>query len=397
MKQKKWFMLMAFAALMVSCGNNGNMKMGDNEYPVETIGTQGSEMQTTYPASIKGIQDVEIRPKVSGFITQLCVQEGQAVKAGQLLFVIDNTTYQAQVRQAQAALSSAKAQLNTSKLTYENSKKLFEKNVIGSYELQTAQNTYENARAAVAQAQAALSSAKDMLGFCYVKSPANGVIGSLPYKVGALVSASSVDPLTTVSDVATVEVYFSMTEKDILNLTKKAGGIHAAISDFPAVKLQLVDGTMYNEPGKVTKVSGVINQTTGSVSMIARFPNPNRLLKSGASGTIVVPRVSNNSIVIPQSVTTEIQDKIFVYVVTPQNRVKYTEIQVDPQNDGNHYVVTNGLNAGDRIVTKGLTSLTDSMEIKPITEAQYAKKIAEAAKLGKNQASTKGFIDMMKK
>ncbi len=397
MKQKKWFMLMAFAALMVSCGNNGNMKMGDNEYPVETIGTQGSEMQTTYPASIKGIQDVEIRPKVSGFITQLCVQEGQAVKAGQLLFVIDNTTYQAQVRQAQAALSSAKAQLNTSKLTYENSKKLFEKNVIGSYELQTAQNTYENARAAVAQAQAALSSAKDMLGFCYVKSPANGVIGSLPYKVGALVSASSVDPLTTVSDVATVEVYFSMTEKDILNLTKKAGGIHAAISDFPAVKLQLVDGTMYNEPGKVTKVSGVINQTTGSVSMIARFPNPNRLLKSGASGTIVVPRVSNNSIVIPQSATTEIQDKIFVYVVTPQNRVKYTEIQVDPQNDGNHYVVTNGLNAGDRIVTKGLTSLTDSMEIKPITEAQYAKKIAEAAKLGKNQASTKGFIDMMKK
>jgi efflux transporter, RND family, MFP subunit len=397
MKRKKWFMLMAFAALMVSCGNNGNMKMGDNEYPVETIGTQGSEMQTTYPASIKGIQDVEIRPKVSGFITQLCVQEGQAVKAGQLLFVIDNTTYQAQVRQAQAALSSAKAQLNTSKLTYENSKKLFEKNVIGSYELQTAQNTYENARAAVAQAQAALSSAKDMLGFCYVKSPANGVIGSLPYKVGALVSASSVDPLTTVSDVATVEVYFSMTEKDILNLTKKAGGIHAAISDFPAVKLQLVDGTMYNEPGKVTKVSGVINQTTGSVSMIARFPNPNRLLKSGASGTIVVPRVSNNSIVIPQSATTEIQDKIFVYVVTPQNRVKYTEIQVDPQNDGNHYVVTNGLNAGDRIVTKGLTSLTDSMEIKPITEAQYAKKIAEAAKLGKNQASTKGFIDMMKK
>ena len=161
--------------------------------------------------------------------------------------------------------------------------------------------------------------------------------------------------------------------------------------------LRLADGTMYNEPGKVTKVSGVINQTTGSVSMIARFPNPNRLLKSGASGTIVVPRVSNNSIVIPQSATTEIQDKIFVYVVTPQNRVKYTEIQVDPQNDGNHYVVTNGLNAGDRIVTKGLTSLTDSMEIKPITEAQYAKKIAEAAKLGKNQASTKGFIDMMKK
>ena len=135
MKQKKWLMLVAFAALLAACGGRGDMKMGDNEYPVMTVGTQGSETQTTYPASIKGEQDVEIRPKVSGFITKLCVQEGQVVKAGQLLFVIDNTTYQAQVRQAQAALNSAKVQLNTTKLTFDNSKKLFERNVIGAYEL----------------------------------------------------------------------------------------------------------------------------------------------------------------------------------------------------------------------------------------------------------------------
>ena len=397
MKQKKWLMLAAFAAFLFSCGNKNNMKLGDNEYPVVTIGSQNAETQTTYPASIKGIQDVEIRPKVSGFITKLCVQEGQAVKAGQLLFVIDNTTYQAAVHQAQAALNSAKAQLNTSKLTFENSKKLFEKNVIGSYELQTAQNTFENAKAAVAQAQAALASARETLGFCYVKSPANGVIGSLPYKVGALVSASSPDALTTVSDVATVEVYFSVNEKDILNMTKDVGGIHAAISDYPAVKLQLADGTMYNQLGKVVKVSGVINQATGAVSMIARFPNPDRLLKSGASGTVIVPKNSSNAIVIPQSVTTEVQNKVFVYTVDNKNKVKYTEITVDPQNDGKNYIVTGGLHIGDRIVTKGLTSLTDTMTIKPITEAQYEKKISDAIKLGANQSSAKGFINTMKK
>lgn len=397
MKQKKWLMLAVCSALLTACGGKGDIKMGDNEYPVMTVGTQGLETQTTYPASIKGVQDVEIRPKVSGFITKLCVQEGQVVKAGQLLFVIDNTTYQAQVRQAQAALNSAKVQLNTTKLTFDNSKKLHERNVIGSYELQTAENNYENARAAVAQAQASLASAKDMLGFCFVKSPANGIVGSLPYKVGALVSAQSVEPLTTVSNASSVEVYFSVTEKDVLDMSKRAGGTHAAIEDFPEVKLKLADGTLYQHPGKVVKMSGVINQATGAVSLIARFPNPEHLLKSGASGTIIVPRVSNNSLVIPQSATTEIQDKVFVYKVGPKNQVRYTEITVDPQNDGNNYVVTGGLKAGDKIVTRGLTTLKDSLEIVPLTEEQYLKKVSDAAKMGKNQSSVDGFMNMMKK
>lgn len=397
MNMKSNLLIAAVALLLASCGNKGNIKMGDNEYPVMTIGSQNAQLQTTYPATIKGVQDVQIRPKVSGFITKVCVQEGQAVKAGQLLFVIDNTTYQAAVRQAQASVNSAKSQLNTAKLTYENSQKLFKSNVIGSYELQSSQNSYETAMAAVAQAKAALASAQETLGFCYVKSPANGVVGSLPYKVGALVSAGSVDALTTVSDVATVEVYFSVTEKDILDLTKTAGSTHAAISAYPSVKLLLSDGTTYKHPGKVTKVSGVIDAATGSVSMIARFPNPERLLKSGGSGTIVVPRDNSNAIVIPQTVTTEVQNKIFVYTVGKDNKVKYTEITVDPQNDGNHYVVTGGLHVGDRIVTKGITSLTDGMEIKPITEAQYEKKIADAVKMSASQGSAKGFIDAMSK
>jgi membrane fusion protein (multidrug efflux system) len=395
MKQKKMFLFAAVAALLVSCGK-GNMKFGDNQYPVRTVEAQGAATETTYPATIKGIQDVEIRPKVSGFITKVCVKEGQTVGAGQLLFVIDNETYQAAVRQAAAAVNTARAQLNTARLTYNNSQQLFKNNVIGQYELSSSQNSYESARAALAQAQASLASAREMLDFCYVKSPANGVVGSLPYKVGALVSASSQNALTTVSNISTMEVFFSMTEKDMLEMTKTAGGMSAAISEYPAVKLQLADGTIYNHPGKVVKVSGVIDPSTGSVSMIAHFTNPQHLLKSGGSGAIVVPHSSSNAIVIPQEWTTEVQNKIFVYTVGSNNKVKYTEIKVNPQNDGKTYIVTDGLHVGDRVVTNGITKLTDGMDIKPITEAQYAKKIADAEKLGSIQGDYKKMKEAFK-
>ena len=218
MKKNKMLLIAAAAALFVSCGNKGGM-MGDNSFPVETVKPQSATLQSTYPAVIRGIQDVEIRPKVSGFITKICVNEGQAVKAGQLLFVIDNVTYEAAVRQAQAAVNTASASLNTAKLTYENSKKLYANKVIGSYELQSAQNSFESAQAQLAQAKASLASAKENLNFCYVKSPANGVVGTLPYDEGALVSASSVEPLTIVSDISTMEAFFSMNEKEVLDLT----------------------------------------------------------------------------------------------------------------------------------------------------------------------------------
>ncbi|HEY9550756.1 MAG TPA: efflux RND transporter periplasmic adaptor subunit [Prevotella sp.] len=384
------------ATVLVSCGGGNSMKMGDNQYPVRAVGTSNADMKVTYPATIKGIQDVEIRPKVSGFITKVCVHEGQSVGAGQLLFVIDNETYQSAVRQAQAAVNTSRAQLNTAKLTYDNNKKLFDKNIIGQYELSTALNSYETAKATLAQAQASLASAKEMLSFCYVKSPTSGVVGSLPFKEGALVSASSVEPLTTVSNISTMEVYFSMTEKDIMNLTKKSGGIAAAIADYPQVKLQLADGTIYNHPGKVVKASGVIDAATGSVSMIARFANPEKLLKSGGSGQIVVPTNDANAIMIPQDATSEVQDKVFVYLVGKDNKVKYTEIKINPQNDGKTYIVTSGLSVGDRIVTKGITKLADGMEIKPITEEQYQKNLEKAIKMGEANGSSSKFIDAMK-
>ena len=388
MKIKSLLFVVAVAVALVSCGGGGGMpKFGDDEYPVQTIGSSSASMQTTYPATIKGIQDVEVRPKVSGFITKVYVHEGQTVSAGQVLFSIDSETYRAAVQQAQAGVNTAKAQLNTARLTYENNKKLFEKNVIGQYELSTAQNSY-------AQAQAALASAKEQLSWCQVTSPSGGVIGSLPFKVGALVSASSA--LTTVSEIGTVEVFFSMSESQVLNLTKTAGNVNAALQALPAVKLQLADGTTYNHRGKVVKASGVIDLSTGAVTLIAHFANPDKLLKSGGAGQIIIPNDNNAVIQVPQEACSEVQDKIFVYKVGKDNKVVYSEIKVNPQNDGNNYIVTSGLNVGDRIVVKGITKLTDGMEIKPITPEAYQKKLEKAAKLAEGQSTAKGFIDAMK-
>ena len=382
MRKINYLLTAALAAVLVSCGGNQKGGFGDNEYAVRTIEGQSANLQTTYPAVIKGVQDVEIRPKISGFITKLCVKEGQTVKAGQLLFVIDNVTYAAAVRQAKAAVNSAKAQLNTSKLTYDNSQKLFKSNVIGDYELQSAKNSYESAQAALAQAQANYVSAKQNLDFCYIKSPSAGVVGNLPYRVGALVSSTSQEPLTTVSNIKTMQVYFSMTEKDLLDMTRTAGGLHAVISEYPAVKLQLADGTMYAHPGRVAAVSGVIDSSTGSVSIRADFPNPENLLKSGGSGSIVVPHESSNVIVVSQEAVAQVQDRYFVYVVGKDNKVKYTNVTVNPNNDGKNYIIESGLNVGDRIVVKGINSLKDGMQIKPITEAQYTEKLKKTSKMG---------------
>lgn len=372
---KKMMMFAAIAAALVSCGGGGGRpNFGDNEFPVVTVGTSSADMQTTYPASIKGIQDVEIRPKVQGFLTQINVKEGQTVNAGQVLFVVDNETYQAQVRQAQAAVNTAQQQVNTAKLTYENSQQLHANRVIGDYELQTSQNSYESAKAQLAQAQANLASAKEMLSFCFVKSPATGVVGTLPFKKGALVSGSNV--LTTVSNISSMDVYFSVTEKDVLAMSRSGEGISA----FPTVKLQLNDGTIYPHEGKVTKMSGVIDAATGSVQIIATFANSEKLLKSGGAGNIIIPRINNGAIIIPQACVSEVQNKKFVYTVGKDNKVKYTEIKVDPQNDGNNYIVTEGLKVGDKYVTNGVTKLSDGMEIVPITPQRYQEKIDEQAK-----------------
>ena len=373
MKMKKIAMFAAIAATLVSCsGGGGRPTFGDNEFPVTTINTSSADLQTTYPATIKGVQDVEIRPKTSGFLTQINVKEGQTVSAGQTLFVIDNETYQAQVRQAQAAVNTAQQQVNTAQLTYENTKQLHENKVVGDYELQTSQNTFESAKAQLAQAKASLAAAKEALSFCYVKSPASGVVGTLPYKKGALVSGSNV--LTSVANISSMDIYFSVTEKEAMVLSQRG------LASLPPVKLKLADGSIYAHEGKVARMSGIVDQATGSVQLVATFSNPERLLKSGGTGTIIIPRLANSAIIIPQAAVSEVQNKKFVYTLGEGNKVKYTEIKVDPQDDGNNYIVTEGLKAGDKYVTNGITKLNDGMEIVPITPQRYQEKINEQAK-----------------
>ncbi|KGF46699.1 efflux RND transporter periplasmic adaptor subunit [Prevotella disiens] len=440
MIKSKFLLFAALAvAVLTSCGGGGKHQLPtNNEYPVITIGAANAQMKTTYPATIKGIQDVEVRPKVSGFITKLYVHEGEAVKAGQVLFVVDNAIYQSAVRQAEAAVASAQSGVNraqasvvqaaaalnsalaqaaTAQLTYNNSKQLYANKVIGDYEMQAAKNGYETAQAAVnqarsgiqaansgvkqaqagvKQAQAGLASAKENLSFCYVKSPASGYVGSLPYKEGALVSPSSPMPITTISNISTMEVYFSMTESDILALSRNNRTLGNALNTFPSVSLLLADGSVYNHVGKIVKTSGMIDAATGTVSVIARFPNPESLLKSGGSGQVVIAKNNNNALVIPQDATVQVQDKIFVYKVDANNKVHYTEIKVNAQNDGINYIVTSGLKLGEKIVSKGLASLQDGMEIKALTPAQYKEALKKAASLGANQSSADGFLKAMK-
>ena len=305
---------------------------------------------------------------------------GATVRKGQALFQIDPTQYAAAEKQARANVASAEAALHTQELTTQNKKMLYDKSVISQYDYQTALNSLETAKANLAQAKASLVAAQQNLGFCTVTSPSDGVVGTFPYRVGSLVSASIAEPLTTVSEIGDMYVYFSMTEKQLLSMTKAGGTLKEQLEKMPAVKLQLADGTMYDQEGRIDAVSGVIDQTTGSVSMRALFPNTNRVLRSGGSGNIIFPFTMDNVFVIPQSATQEIQDKKFVYVLQPDSTLKHTEIQIYNLNDGKNYIVTNGLKNGDKIVVEGIQNLHDGQKITPITQQQKEAKYQQALK-----------------
>ena len=377
MKSKIAYLTLCLA--LAGCGNKTQIPQASNEYAVREIKTTECNLSTSYPATIKGIQDIEIRPKVSGFITKVHVDEGDFVRRGQVLFSIDRVQYEAAVKSAEAAVRVARTTVSTQKLTVKNKKMLHEKKIISDYDMEMAENQLASAEAQLASARAQLIDARNNLSFCSVTSPSDGVVGMIPYRVGSLVSSSTAEALTTVSNISKMYVYFSMTEKQLLEYTKGTDGVKGALAAIPAVNLQLADGSTYDQTGKVTNVSGVIDITTGSVSMRATFDNPQKILRSGGSGSVVIPIHKDNAILVPQKATYEIQDKHFVYVVGKDNKVKNTEITVLPQNDGTNYVVTGGLKAGERIVVEGINTLSDGMAIKPITEAQSVANRRNAA------------------
>lgn len=382
---KKIALWVLTAVMLTSCGSKSN-KMGEasNDFAVETIQTTTADLKTSYPATIKGMQDIEIRPKVSGYLVKLLVDEGATVRKGQPLFLIDSEQYRATVKAAKAQIRVCRANIATQKLTVDNKRMLFKQNIISSYDLKMAENTLASYEAQLAAAEAQLQSAQDNLRWCTVTSPADGVVGSIPYRVGSLVSGQSAEALTTVSNISKMYVYFSMTEKQLLALTREAGGVNAAIKKMPAVSLVLSDGTTYSQSGTISTISGVIDPSTGSVQMRATFDNAQHILRSGGTGSILIPTHASDAIMVPQSATFDVQDKKFVYVVNADKTVATREITVLPQNNGQTYVVASGLRAGERIVVDGVNQLKNGQKINPITLAQLKANQAKEQKAMKD-------------
>lgn len=374
-------LLVGCLILLSSCGQGDKNTGKTPEFAVIEVKTTTANLTNSYPATIKGKQDVEIRPMVSGFIIKLHVDEGAVVHKGQVLFSIDPIQYQAAVNSAIAAVETAKAAVNTQELTVSNKRELNRKDIISDYDLKMGENQLAQARAQLAQAQAQLVNAKNNLSYTRVTSPSDGVVGSIPYRVGSLVSPSVENPLTTVADISKMYAYFSMTERQLLSQIREGGSTQQILEKMPDVQLQLIDGTIYADSGRVETISGVIEQTTGSVTMRALFPNKHNILRSGSTGNVIFPNPLQNVIMIAQSATTEIQDKKFVFVLQPDHTLRSTEIKVFSLNDGKYYYVTEGLKAGDKIVVEGVQSLRDGQIIAPITpadkEAEYQKALQD--------------------
>ena len=369
--------VMACFMAAVSCGQ-APTAMGPAEYAVMTIATTDREIPINYSATIRGRQDIAIYPQVSGTIFELCVNEGQTVSKGQPLFIIDQVPYKAALQPAEANVAAAKAGVATAQLTYDSKKELYAKNVVSQYDLLTAENTLLTAKAQLAQAEAQRVNAANNLSYTVVKAPANGVVGTLPYRVGALVSASISKPLTTVSDNSDVYVYFSMTENQLLNLTRQYGSIANTLKNMPDVRLVLNDGSVYDRTGRIESISGVIDTSTGSVQLRAVFPNADGLLHSGGSGSVIVPNIHKDCVVVPQVATFELQNKVYVYKVE-DGKATSSMIDVEKINNGREYIVKSGLTPGDVIVAEGVGLLREGTPIVVKGQGAAAQTAPEAA------------------
>jgi membrane fusion protein (multidrug efflux system) len=374
MKKSIQLALLVFTgAIISSCGGKDEKaaKAADanqvKPYKVLEIQQTDATLYTDFPASIQGQQNIEIRPRVDGYIERIYVDEGAVVKAGQLLFKINAPQFEQEVRTAAASIKSAEADVSTAKMAVTKVKPLVEKDIISKYELESAEYRYQAALATLAQAQAALANARTNLGYTSVKSPVNGVVGSIPFRLGSLVSGSNAEPLTTVSSIGNVYAYFAFNEKLLLEFNKDAKASFAErIKQMPSVSLVLADGTLYDQQGRIQTVNGLINTATGSVNVRASFPNPNGLIRSGSSATVRIPSQVRNGILIPQSATFELQDKRFASIVGADSIAKNVQITIRDNTAGGFFVVDKGLKAGDKVVLEGVANLKDGTKIKPV-------------------------------
>ena len=359
-------------------GGAGKVK----EYPVITLRTQSTKLYKDYPTKLQGQQTVEIRSKITGYIEQIYVDEGAFVKKGEVLFRLNADDIKATVRSAEAMVKVAEADVKIAQVNVAKTRPLVEKNIISRFDLESFESTQKSKEAQLAQATANLQNEKANLKYAMITSPADGTIGTFPYRVGSLVSSSSSEPLTTVSNTLNMYAYFSINEKEFLTLTKGLEGknLQEKFMKLPGVSLILADNSVYEQPGHIETASGLIDSQTGSVNVRAGFPNSDGLLRSGGSGMVRIPQYIDSVIIIPQKTSYELQGKHFVYLVGAGNKVHNTEIEVITGNLKDSYIVTGGLNTGDQVVLEGIASLRNDTEIKP--------KLVDVGNLSENMPAT---------
>lgn len=369
----KSFLLLVIPALIISCGN-ADQQTGQQQpeaYPVLELELRSIELISSYPATLEGRQTVEIRPRVQGYITEMHVDEGDWVDKGEVLFTLNSEEFEQQVRSAKADVQAAKAGVSTAEDEVSRMQSLVDQEIVSNYRLQTAKNTLKSKEAALAQAQARLKNAQVNLGYTKVKSPADGIIGTIPYRIGSLVSSTTSRPLTVVSDISEVYAYFSMSERELLemayNVSDEGGNktIQQRVAEMPNVRLVLADNSVYGQEGTLKLASGLINKETGSASFRAAFPNPRQILRSGGSASIQIPFSRDSAIVIPKKATYEIQNKRFVFLLTANNTVESTQVSVLPVSTKQLFVVEEGLSKGDNIIMSGMGQLEDQMKVTP--------------------------------
>jgi membrane fusion protein (multidrug efflux system) len=345
-------------------------------YPVFKATLHNTVLRSEYPATLQGQQNIEIRPKIDGYIEKIYIDEGASVKKGQLLFKISAPQYEQEVKNALAAINSAEADINTAKLQVEKTKPLVDKQIISEYELRSAEDALKVKEAALLQAKTTLANAQTNLSYGTITSPVDGVAGTIPFKLGSLVSSTNTSPLTMISNISKVYAYFSMNEKQLLDFSRtyKGSTLDEKLKQMPPVQLFLSDGTEYPDKGRVETIGGLINAETGAATFRATFPNPVGLIRSGGSAVVAIPVAVNEALLVPQRSTYELQGKRFVYRVDG-DKVISAEISVMPTAAGQYFVVIRGLKAGDTLVFEAAAPIADSTAIKPEiqTEGQIYK------------------------
>jgi len=356
--------ILAVSSTFFSCKKHTQTAV-PGTYKVMRISLSNTIVSSNFSGSVQGKQNVEIRPQISGLITEIHINEGAVVKKGQSMFVINQVPYKAALETAKANVVTAQAKVATAQLIADSKRELYNENVISEFELKTAQNSLLEAKATLAQAKSEEENARNSFSYTVIKSPVNGVASMIPYKVGALVSSSIADPLVTVSSEDEMYVYFSMTENQLLALEKEKDYSTGIIQNMPKIRLMLSNGNPYDITGEIDAISGTIDPKTGAISVRALFENPKHVLRNGGTASVIIPYEKNDCIIIPKTATFEIQDKVYVYKVV-EGKAASTEIIPFKINNGTEYVVESGLNIGDIIVAEGAGLLREGTLIQSI-------------------------------